>query len=132
MAHPRPVAYRPPRRHTALAGSTDSSSPQVRDEGPNQRRVTLPSGAAGWLVVSEAWDAGWRAEVDGRSAPVLRGDGGLIAVPLPAEGAREVLLRYRPRSVLLGLAISLAGLAGVLGLLWRGQMARPRLPEETP
>ncbi|MBK7780750.1 MAG: hypothetical protein IPJ58_08285 [Ardenticatenia bacterium] len=99
------------------AGPPKTTPPQVHDEGPNQRRITLPPGATGWLVVSEAWDDGWRAEVDGRSTPVLRGDGGLITVPLGVDGAREVLLRYRPRSVLLGLVISLVGLAGVLGLL---------------
>lgn len=113
----------PPAAQTPAA--TGPQPPQVHDEGPNQRRINLPRGSVGWLMVSEAWDAGWRAEVDGRSTPVLRGDGGLMAVPLGPAGAREVLLRYRPRSVLLGLAITLAGLMGVLAVLCRSRAAAP-------
>lgn len=114
-----PPAAQPP-------AATGPQPPQVHDEGPNQRRINLPPGSVGWLMVSEAWDAGWRAEVDGRPMPVLRGDGGLMAVPLGPAGAREVLLRYRPRSVLLGLAITLAGLMGVLAVLWQSLGREPR------
>ena len=104
-------------RPAAVLSLPATNAPQVHDEGPNQRRISLPPGSAGWLMVSEAWDAGWRAEVDGAPTPVLRGDGGLMAVPLGPAGAREVRLRFLPTSVLVGLAISLAGLVGVLGLV---------------
>lgn len=102
-------------------GSVSAAPPRIRDEGPNRRRISLPPEAGGWLLVSEAWDPGWRAEIDGRPAPVLRGDGALIAVPLGTGGAREVLLRYRPVSVVAGLLISLAALVGLLALLPRSR-----------
>jgi uncharacterized membrane protein YfhO len=51
----------------------------------------------------------WRATVDGRDARVLRGDGTLITVPVPA-GAREVSLRYEGRAYARGRLITIASL----------------------
>lgn len=87
----------------------------VTDAGPNARRIALDPPAGGWLVVSEAFAPGWHAVVDGRSAPVLRADGGVQAVPL-APGSREVELVYRPWTVMVGAIVALAGLLFALGL----------------
>jgi hypothetical protein len=46
-----------------------------------------------WLLVSENWYPDWHATVDGKSVPVLRGDGAMITVELP-PGAKEVTLNY--------------------------------------
>ena len=74
-------------------------------------RMTLGAGtpAAGYLLVSENWDAEWRATVDGRDARVLRGDGTLITVPLPAR-AREVVLHYEGRAYRRGRIVTLVSL----------------------
>jgi len=66
--------------------------------------------APGYLVVAENWYRDWQATVDGRAAPVLRGDFTLITVPVPA-GARAVELAFRSRDYETGKAISLASLA---------------------
>ena len=68
--------------------------------------------AASYVLVSENWFPTWEATVDGRSAPVLRGDGSLIAVPVPA-GARRVELTFTSPSYEKGKAISLASLAAL-------------------
>ena len=86
----------------------------VDDWNPGSMRIRLGSGApsAGYLLVSENWDAEWVATVDGRAAPVLRGDGTLITVPL-LVGAHEVALRYEGRAYARGRALTLASLGVV-------------------
>lgn len=66
------------------------------------------------LVFVESYDPGWRATVDGYEAAVLRANTAFCAIPL-APGRHQVELRYRPRSVPIGLALSAATLlVGVL------------------
>jgi hypothetical protein len=86
----------------------------VRDWKPGSMRIRLGGGApsAGYLLVSENWDAEWAATVDGRQAPVLRGDGTLITVAVPV-GAREVALGYEGRAYARGRAVTLAALGVV-------------------
>jgi hypothetical protein len=70
----------------------------------------------GYVLVSENWYQDWRAEVDGASAPVLRGDNSLITVPVPA-GARRVSLTFRSAAYARGKAVSSASLLLVLATL---------------
>ena len=86
---------------------------------PGEMRVSLGGGApaAGYVLVSENWDTEWGATVDGRAARVLRGDGTLITVPVPA-GAREVVLRYEGRAYARGRLVTILSLIVVAaGLL---------------
>jgi hypothetical protein len=78
---------------------------------PGQMRLRLGSGvpAAGYVLVSENWDAEWRARVDGKPGSVLRGDGTLITVPVPA-GARAVELRYEGRAYARGRVVTVISL----------------------
>jgi hypothetical protein len=48
--------------------------------------------------VAENWNAGWRAWIDGKAAPVLRADYLFQAVALTEPGTHEVELRYAPAS----------------------------------
>jgi hypothetical protein len=84
---------------------------------PGRMRVTLvgTDTATRYLLVSETWYKDWRALVDGRPAPVLRGDHALITVALP-PGAREVALEFASPQYALGRAISLVALLGIAGL----------------
>ena len=74
------------------------------------------------VVLLDAFDAGWRARVDGREAPLLRANTAFRAVPVPA-GRHLVALRYRPRPVVVGLLVSLATLlaAASLALIRHGR-----------
>lgn len=67
------------------------------------------------LVVTESYDPGWRAWVDGTPAPVWRANAIFRGVPVPV-GDHRVEMRYRPPSVAWGAAASAVGvaLAGVL------------------
>ncbi len=82
----------------------------VRDDPGRMELEISSSGTARRLLISEAWDRGWRAAVDGTPAPVERVERHLMAVVLPAQGGR-VELSYRPASFVAGAIISLAALA---------------------
>lgn len=80
----------------------------------NLSRLTVDAPVPGLLVVMDPWFPGWRAEVDGQRAPVLRANYAFMAIPVPA-GRHEVVLRYRPTTLLPGLACVLAVLGGAGG-----------------
>jgi hypothetical protein len=118
-----------PRSEAVLAGAAPASGAEggrgtarivarTTDTLAVEAQLSVP----GILVVTEAFDEGWRAEVDGRAAEVLRANGLFRGVRLGA-GEHAVRFRYRPAAALAGCALSGAGLvaAAVLGVMrWRG------------
>jgi hypothetical protein len=91
---------------------------------PNRLAFEVETPADGLLLLSEVYYPGWRAEVDGQEAPILRADTVLRAVPVTA-GVHRVEMDFRPWTAVAGLAIAVATLLLViLGLAW--QRRRPR------
>jgi len=79
------------------------------------------------LVVAEHYDDGWRARVDGQSAPVVAVDIAAIGVPVPA-GPHRVELRFWPTGLTAGLwiaCLTLALLALWIAIFERGQRRIP-------
>ena len=112
------------RREVALdASSGRAASPPYDDAGraeivarrSDRLTVAVAARRRGVLVVTEGYDPGWRAWVDGAPAPVWRANAIFRAVPV-GEGDHRVEMRYRPPSVAWGAAASVLGaaLAGVL------------------
>ncbi len=101
----------------ALAGSACGVAGSSRILELRQDGVTLEVAAerAGAVVLADAYDPGWVATVDGAAAPVLRANVAFRAVVVEA-GRHLVALRYRPRPVLQGLAVSGVTLLGALAL----------------
>jgi hypothetical protein len=89
---------------------------------PNRVIVGTKSTAPTILVLSENHYPGWRAYVDGNLVETLRIDYNLRGVTVPA-GEHRIEFAYRPKSVLIGLVISLLTLIG-LGMWWNGLLAR--------
>ncbi|WP_219469917.1 alpha-(1-_3)-arabinofuranosyltransferase domain-containing protein [Nonomuraea rhizosphaerae] len=86
-----------------------------------EARVSAPKDA--FLVVNENYNAGWRAEFDGRTLRPVRVDGWKQAWELPAGTSGTVRMEYLPdRPYWLSLAIGLAGIAllALLSLALRG------------
>ena len=81
--------------------------------GEMHMQLSAAAPAAGYVLVSENWDNEWRATVDGRDASVLRGDGTLITVPVPA-GAREIVVRYEGRAYARGRIITILSVLVVM------------------
>ena len=104
------------------AGDTRGTA-RVEEYSPNRVRVAASTPRDGLLVLSDTFYPGWRAFVDGREQPVLRGDSLFRTVPL-AVGQHEVEFRFEPRSIQLGLLVSVASLVLVTGLVIAGWRAR--------
>ncbi|MEJ2212427.1 MAG: YfhO family protein, partial [Anaerolineae bacterium] len=115
-----------PARQVILAGAPAPAAPPALPDAPPAVRILSYQAeevhleadleAPGYVVLTDAYYPGWEAEVDGQPAPIQRADVYFRAVALEA-GRHEVVFRYRPASLRLGLAIS--GGAG-LGLLLAG------------
>lgn len=65
----------------------------------------------GMLVLSDTWYPGWEATVDGKPAKIHEVYGSIRGVVVDA-GMHRVEMRYRPWSVYVGFAMTLAGLIG--------------------
>ncbi|MCL4806853.1 MAG: YfhO family protein [Thermoanaerobaculia bacterium] len=84
----------------------------------NVLEIAVGAGGAGWVVVSEGYDRGWEAEVNGERVPVRRSNGTFLAFPVPA-GESRVRLAYRPASLRVGAALSGLGFLALAFLSWR-------------
>lgn len=76
----------------------------------------------GHLLIVDTFDPNWRAEVDGVRAPVLRANVAFRAVPVPS-GRHRVVMRYRPPSIAVGLAVMTVAVATALLVLSRAWRA---------
>ena len=65
---------------------------------PGRVDVATTSASAGFLVLHDLYYPGWRAEVDGRSVPILVANQLFRAVEIPA-GAHHVIFRFAPFSL---------------------------------
>lgn len=80
--------------------------------GDNSVRVRTSGAGPALVVLSENRADGWTARVDGRAAPIVAVDGGLMGVFVPA-GDHTVALGYLPRSFVAGGLVTLAALVGL-------------------
>lgn len=103
-------------------GGNPSGSAEITRYEPNRVDVRTNSDVSSILVLSENHYPGWRAYVNGRRVDVLRVNYNQRGVLL-AAGEHRVSFTYRPKSVLIGLAISILALA--ILILW----SRRILPE---
>jgi len=106
----------------APAGTMVGSAAIARDD-PEEVVVAVGTPAQGWLVLTDTYDDWWRAEVDGRAAPVLRANGLFRAVKVPA-GSHEVRFVYSPKPFLWGGILGVLGLVCVIVLLATGRRHR--------
>lgn len=93
---------------------------EVTVQEPNRVEVKTESPAPAVLVLSANHYPGWRADVDGQAVEVMRVNYNLRGVAVPA-GNHLVTFVYRPKSVLMGLVISLLALAALV--LWTAGVA---------
>jgi hypothetical protein len=87
-----------------------ADSARLVERSDNSLAAEVQMACRGMLVFSETYYPGWRATVDGRPAPIYEAYGVLRGV-VADGGAHRVEMRYRPATVYLGAAFTLAGLA---------------------
>ncbi|HEV2292515.1 MAG TPA: hypothetical protein VGR35_01590 [Tepidisphaeraceae bacterium] len=107
---------------TRPAGAGGAGEANYHSVSPEEVRIRLPRGG-GWLVVSDAFAAGWRATVDGRREPIVAAFGAVRAVQVP-PGAAEVILHYAPPEWHYALLTTAAG-GGMMLLLLAWSLLRP-------
>jgi hypothetical protein len=90
--------------------SNGSGEVRISHYEPNRIELTTKSDAPALLVLSENHYPGWRSYVDNKFTETLRVDYNLRGIALPA-GEHTVQVIYRPKSFLLGAAISLLTVA---------------------
>jgi len=95
----------------------DPGNARIVSDLPGDIAVSVEATSRQLLVVSESFDAGWRAGVDGQPVPVERVNGDFLGVVIPV-GPHTVRLQFRPVHLAVGRYLSLGGLVFGLLLLW--------------
>jgi hypothetical protein len=118
--NPREVAY--------VESAVDLPQPcegegQLVDEIPTHLKISLKMKTPGLVVLSDLWDKGWKAYLNGKPVPVLRVNHALRGVLAPA-GESSLEFKYQPDSIALAMKFSIAA-AVVLALLALAHL-RPR------
>jgi len=101
---------------TAAGAGGATSVVEVADSSDEHLLLQISSPRTSYLVVSQTFDPGWKARIDGASAPVLKANLNFLAIPVPA-GRHAVSLDYRPDSYRWGwitFAIAVASFALLL------------------
>lgn len=68
-----------------------------------------------WVLMSIAYDDGWKAYADGVEVELYKVNGGLMAMVLP-EGTHTIEMKFVPAGIQLGFIVSLASISVLLGL----------------
>ncbi|MBS1849242.1 MAG: YfhO family protein, partial [Actinobacteria bacterium] len=110
-------------------GTTTRGKPgtvTVRAQDPTRVAATVTRTSPGYVVFNQNDLPGWRATVDGRAARIVRANSTFMAVAVP-EGTSQVTFRYQPRTVRIGMLISLAAIvAGIATLVVAAVLDRRR------
>ena len=97
----------------------------VEEAGAGRLAMTSRSRGVRYLVISEVWNPGWRATLDGRGLMLYKTDVALLGAWIPA-GEHRIVLRFRPRGWDIGLCLTLASAAACLLLAAFILLRRPR------
>ena len=111
--NPRDVAYveSPVTLPAECRGSAD-----IVAEIPTRVTVSVHMETPGLVVLTDLWDKGWRAYLEGRPVSILRANHAVRGVVVPA-GTATLEFRYEPASLAWGLRLAGAAAVILLSLL---------------
>ncbi len=118
----------PPSLTPVADSAAETVSYTRRDE--DQIAVEVTANASGLLMLSEIWDPGWAATVDGEAVATYRANFIFLSLPV-SEGKHSIVLRYTPPRLALGLGISI-GAALLLSIIAAILYRRERWPRSAP
>jgi hypothetical protein len=87
----------------------------VNYKTPTKTEIDADMQTAGLVLLSDLWDAGWLAELDGEACPIYRVDVALRGFQVPA-GKHRIVCTYHPQCVETGFRAAAAG--GLLLIMW--------------
>ena len=102
--------------HPLASDALVNGSARIAHEIPERLEVETASTAPAFLVVSDSFDPGWSATVDGQPVNIYPAYCAFRAVFLP-PGNHSIIFRYSPAGFTLGLSLTLCGMLAAL-LLW--------------
>jgi hypothetical protein len=108
--------------HSSKGDSTGRA--EVTRHEPNRVEVKTQAAVPSLLVLAENHYPGWRAKVDGHRTKIMRVNYNQRGVALPG-GNHTVSFVYQPKSVLIGLLISLLAIVSLV--LWERGLLPGRL-----
>ena len=97
----------------STGGSPGKTS--VLEYSPGYIKVRTDADRTALLVVAESWYPGWRGQIDGKPADVLRANYLSQGVVIP-EGTHTIELNYAPGAFKYGILLSALGLLGLFAL----------------
>ena len=113
-------------------GSGASGDVTVTRDTPTSMAAAIDAEGDGYVVIADALQQGWVAEVDGKRADLVDADHALVAVYVPA-GRHELTLRYDAPGQRAGLAVSAVSVAGLAAAWLWGDRLRTRWgPDRRP
>jgi hypothetical protein len=98
---------------------------------PNAVELRFNADAGGLLVLKDVYAAGWSASMNGQDVPVVRVNGLVRGVYVPAAGQYTLRFTYRPASFVSGLYLSLAT-AALLAILALREVVRRKSARRAP
>ena len=97
---------------------------RIAEETPTRVKISLKMETPGLLVLSDLWDAGWHAYLDGKQVSILRANHAIRGVVVPA-GASSLEFHYEPASFAWGVRLAIFAAAVLIGwsamALWKGK-----------
>ena len=106
--------------------STEARIVEARVVSYEPQRVVIETDDSqpGYLVLTDTFYPGWKAQVDGRSVAIERANYLFRAVPVDA-GTHRVTFVYEPTPFKAGVSLMLAAVVVSGGFLWRGRRRKP-------
>ena len=106
-----------------MGGGPAAGSVKWLKRSPNAFELRVQVASDGLLVVSNSWYPGWTATVDGKVSEILRANGALQAIRMPA-GDHLVHFRFTSPMFRLGGWMLALGLLGLAALGWQARRRR--------
>ncbi len=110
--------------------SSESSNSQIEFEeySANEVRLRIFSEHKSLLVLSDTYYPGWKALLDGKEIEIQRVNMIYRGVVVP-EGVHRVSFCFEPKSVKMGLLLSIVGCGGLLaGFIFFGRSSKEKMP----
>ena len=89
---------------------------------PEHRSFTVKAAAAGKFYLSEQWNPGWSALIDGQPTRIERGNNAFQAIKIPA-GQHRIDFAFKDEGLRMGAAISLATILLMVAALRKSSAA---------
>jgi len=99
---------------------------RIVEDGATRVSIEATVPRAGMLVLRDSFDPSWRAEVDGRPAPIVRAYSLYRAVALE-PGRHVIRFSYRPRDFLAGLTLTVVAALLLIGFSGFSRFGVPRV-----